>query len=733
MARKAKALTRKITRARALSYDRMAPNARGVTALSEINGQGAYRRRYAQTRRMLKGDRSMRKGSWQAKMYQRQLRKGRSPAQARATVAMVGAHRGAAPRARRKPARRNSASKRSPMTANLRIKGQSVTKAAFVAGQLKSGRSNKQALATWRMLRKKQGFKTTKRKTRTFGKGRYTALKARAGTATKGTYLYRGRKGKTRHLPEHALLGYSSAAEMASVYRTGTEKQRASLAHRRERLLSRRDKAAQRAARKARAGTAWFSPNAGAEILSFEEWKMKRNAKKKRTARKGATPKGGTARAKFILAKMAKGATAKQAIAWWKKVGKPVGKKSAKKAAKKTTKRRKTTTRKVAGKKRTTTKRRTAKRRSSKRGFASMSKKKRCSIARKGGRKSAAKRYKGRKKVRKACAGYKNNRRRSYKRRAAAKPNRRRSYKRRAKATSSRRRSYRRSYRRNVAGAAFKMELMNAFKFGGIVLGGFLVHRGLSYLLDTYGLSKIGALQSGKGLEYRGLISDSIVAFIGVPAAVRIMPTHAGVAAAGVAASALYRLAIMVAKSLGQPTLAQAISAYPDAPGFPQYSGYGSYYQHSPHQLYGGGYAGMGAYGRCGASGCGDYYETVPTPGVQQAAAGVQQMYANQMGEYYAYGASAIGEYESVPYASDADGVYIDEGIYPNDSSAEQALDVAEAAAGIGSDGPMLAQAAAGMGDLPLQSTVDPMIRAMDIPDAPGGSRAGILAGSIFG
>jgi len=57
---------------------------------------------------------------------------------------------------------------------------------------------------------------------------------------------------------------------------------------------------------------------------------------------------------------------------------------------------------------------------------------------------------------------------------------------------------------------------------------------------------------------------------------------------------------------------------------------------------------------------------------------------------------------------------------------------VAEAAAGIGG---MVHQAAAGFGDLPLEQTVQPSIRAMDIPDMPGGSRAGILAGGdgIFG
>ena len=41
----AKGLTRKITHDEALSYKKTVPNRRGVTALAEINGDGAYARR----------------------------------------------------------------------------------------------------------------------------------------------------------------------------------------------------------------------------------------------------------------------------------------------------------------------------------------------------------------------------------------------------------------------------------------------------------------------------------------------------------------------------------------------------------------------------------------------------------------------------------------------------------------------------------------------------------------
>jgi hypothetical protein len=647
---------------------------------------------------------------------------------------------------KRRPAKRSAAKRkpaRRPYKSNLRRGPYKATqtKAEFIREQIDKGRTNKQADATWTMLRKKQGYATTKKKQRTYGKGRYKALKARAGGKSKYTYLYRTKKSNVRHLPDHALLGYKSSAEMRKVYKTGTEKQRASLSGRLQKLQDRRVRASSKASERALKGKSWFSPNPG-EVLSFEEWKMKKN-RKKSTRKKKAAPR---TKAAFVRSQMAQGRTRPQAEASWRMVT-GAKKKAKKKTTKKRTVRRAATKRTAARKPRKAAKRKSTKRKTRKKvGFAKMTKAQRCKVARRGGRAAARKKYgpKGRKRAARKPCGPKR-RMRANKRGSYAANRKKYSYK--SYASNKRRGTKRKSYRRNASGAQFKLELRNAFKYGLIVTGGVIGHRVATFLLDKYGLSKIDALVTGKGAEYRKLISGAIAAAIMVPVVVRLTPKHAGVAAAGVAASFLHQLIVTGLQKLApqQPMLAEAIGNYANAPGYAQYSGMGAYYEFSPHQVY---------------SGYGEFYETVPTPGLEQAAAGMgfgatgqmltqaaagygqlphlQQMYANSMGEYYATGLEGIGEYEAAPDASVGTPAYTDDGIHPNLNSAEQMLDVAEAAAGVGglgASGEMLTQAAAGFGGLPLQSTVNPMISAMNIPDVPGGSRAGILAGGdgIFG
>jgi len=72
-----------------------------------------------------------------------------------------------------------------------------------------------------------------------------------------------------------------------------------------------------------------------------------------------------------------------------------------------------------------------------------------------------------------------------------------------------------------------------------------------------------------------------------------------------------------------------------------------------------------------------------------------------------------------VPATGGQVGAY--DGILPSLNEAEYALNVAEAAAGLG--------------DLSMQSTVDPVGGSQPIAGAPGGSRAGVLQGGdgIFG
>jgi hypothetical protein len=784
----------------------MSPNKRGVTAISEINGAGSYERRYAKTRRMLqndaaddraaadrelaklekagkigtaaykraqdafekadradnlarakarakrkrdkaKKDESMAKNSsWEGSLYNRQIKRGRTPAQARATVRMVkGAKKNAAPKRRSsgtsgtrrasgtsgtRSARRYPPDPARPSSGykpNLKRAGARVTKSQFVSEQLGRGRSKKQAEAAWKLA---SGYyskarKAKRKQPRTYGKGQYRALTARAGSKKKGTYFYRTKNGHVRKIPDHALLGYKSAREMSQVYRAGTDTQRERLSKRLQALYDRREKAADRAASRARKGSAWFSPNAGDEtILELEEWQqMQRNAsrKKRKTTKRRAkratrNPRGAGKRdskGRFIK----KRATRKKTATTKRRT-----------TRKATTKRRASTTKRRASAKRRTSKRKTTTRRK-KIGFAAMTKKARCEAARKGGRKTARKTRKpGRRKA--PCkTAYKRNAKGSY---LAL----------RKKATANPKRKTKRTYKRNATGAAYKAELKNAFKYGLIVTAGYVGHRVLTNLADKHLMSKIGYLNEGAAAPYRKLLTGALVAAVGVPLTVRVLPKHAGVAAAGIAASFLHGLIVEAFTMAKQPELVEAVSNYPNAPGYAQYSGYGSYYEFSPHQVYG------------GQSGYGEFYETQPIPGLEQAAAGygqadpygqmltqaaagygnLTQMYANEsVGEYYAYGAEGIGEYESAPAAGGPAG-YTYDGIQPNLNSAEQMLDVAEAAAGFGND--MLTQAAAGFGsDIPLQSTVDPSIRAMNIPDMPGGSRAGILAGGdgIFG
>lgn len=709
-----KALARKVTRKRGVSYDRMSPNKRGVTAISEINGSGAYEKRYRRTRRLLTNEENAmaRAKTWEGTLYRKQRKLGRSAAQARATVRMVKGlkAKGGAPKRKANGAKRKAsgtkrgAPKRSSgtkgaMRPNLRRAGKRVTKTEFVSGQLSGGRSKKQAEAAWKLA---SGYYTKKRKAarkkpRTYGKGKYRALTARAGSKKRGTYFYRTKSGNVRKIPDHALMGYASARKMAQVYRTGTDRQRSTLSKKLQAMYVRREKAADRAASSARKGTAWFSPNPGnSEILELEEWQqMLRNKKKRKTTKAKRNPRGAGARD-------TKGRFKKK---------------------RKTTKR-KTTKRKTA--KRKTTRRKTTRRKSTRKkvGFAAMTKAARCKAAAKGGRTTARKtRKKGKKRA--PCKRYKRNAKGSY----LAKT--------RKKSTAKRNTHKRKSYKRNAQGAAYKDEMKKAFKYGLIVTGGFVGHRVVTNLLDTYVLTKVAYLNEGTMAPYRKLIAGAAVAAIGVPLVVRALPKNAGVAAAGVAASFLYGLIVEAAAKMDSPKVAEAIAAYTNAPGYAQYSGAGAYYEFSPHQVF---------------DGYGEFYETQPIPGLEQAAANgygnvegqmltqaaagygnLTQMYANQgVGEYFAYGAEGIGEYESAP-AVGGPGGYTYDGIQPNLHSAEQMLDVAEAAAGLGND--MLTQAAAGFGDVPLQSTVSPMIRAMDIPDEPGGSRAGILAGGdgIFG
>lgn len=730
--KKGKALVRKVSRKRALSYDRMEPNRRGVTALSEINGKDAYSKRYRQARALLRNGGRMAKK--ERELYEKQLEKGRTPKQAAAFVRMQMAKNGASvtPRSAIRRPTSKSAKKRPKtrrvMRPNLRTaSGEKLTKAEYIQQRIDANRTPAQAEQDYKLAsgyyKKRDAGKFKKRKQRRYGKDdEYKALKARVGDKDRWTYFYKTKQGNTRKIPDHALMGYESAAEIRRIENQGSDKEQERLRRRRQKLLDRRIRESRKAEERALAGAAWFSPNPStheSEVLTFEEWidmKKRGSRKKKATPNRSTRATGG--KQAFIRSQMAKGRSRSQAEATWKLT-------QARKGGSKSTSRR--------GRKKTSGRRKTTARRARIRNL-----KKACRKV------SRMKANPGRH----SMSGMKKNARgkkRSSKRTA-----------RRGKHTmpmkANRRRPRRKGMRANQVGSNYRQELMNSFKFGAIVTGGFLTHRVLTNLVDTYALSKVDALQTGAIADFRKSISGLLVAAVGIPLTVRVLPRNAGVAAAGMAASYLYELILAGLKKANQPALLNAVSNYANAPGYPQYSGYGAYYTFKPHQVFN------------GHSGLGEYYETQPTPGLEQAAAGygamdpmmltqaaagygqsepmmltqaaagMQQMAANQVGEYYAYdGMQGIGEYETVETNLAGFAGSMDDGVMPNLQSADQALDVSEAAAGLGEM--HLSQAAAGFGDVPLQSTVSPTIRALDIPDHPGGSRAGLFQGGdgIFG
>jgi hypothetical protein len=106
-----------------------------------------------------------------------------------------------------------------------------------------------------------------------------------------------------------------------------------------------------------------------------------------------------------------------------------------------------------------------------------------------------------------------------------------------------------------------------------------------------------------------------------------------------------------------------------------------------------------------------------------QAAAGAGAVVTQAAaGEYLVYGAEGLGDnYEMLPTAQVP--MSMDEGVMPNLHSAEQSLNVMEAAAGVG------------MAEIPLQSTVNPLQLETPIGDEPAGSRSGVFegGGGIFG
>lgn len=272
-------------------------------------------------------------------------------------------------------------------------------------------------------------------------------------------------------------------------------------------------------------------------------------------------------------------------------------------------------------------------------------------------------------------------------------------------------------FRRNAAfSGSFMNHLKQALLFGGAVLSGFLVHRGLTRLVN-YKLLKAFE-KDAPTVQRNEMLSAAAVAAIGVPLTLKFAPGDAKLAAAGMLASAIHDV-LLVLLQKSEKTV----------PAWKYLSGTGSYYEFAPHQTY---TQGVGEYfmSRPGVSGMGEYFQSAGAGSPRQAfamgapsGAPMLTQAPAGMGEYIVSDAKGIGDYEEVPPEYTRP-VPVDEGIYPDLTAAEKALSIAEAAAGVGA-----------FNTLPTQSTVYPDQYRDNLAAAPDAERAGVFTNGngIFG
>jgi hypothetical protein len=563
----------------------------------------------------------------------------------------------------------------------------------------------------------------TKRAGRVFGG--FHSVSATVGGRKIPTYLYRTKRGKLKKIPVYAIAGAKSKAQVRSIMSKGGKRAEA---YRRRMAAIHRQRT--RAGRRVSEHGDIFTPNRGI-VVPYETWSasMTPNRRRKRGSRKSARrPKihRGTHRSRSAAAKKAARTRAKKH---------EIRSRAAKKAAR--TRRSRGRHRKnprhaaamVPNRRRRRAKRRYTDNRRRRRSHVQFSDNRR--------RRRSRKRYDDN---RKHVRHYGKNR----KRRHHANRRRRTSYlpvrvqrityasnRRRHKRYAPNRR--RRHYSENpFSGRDFVARLKGALKVGALVAVGFAAHRAVTKILSDQVLGQVGVFQTGTLATYRGLISGLIVGSIAMYTTDKIFKKAAGEVNSGIFASLVHSVLTTVLNAAGQPTIAAALSAYPDAEG-KAYHGFGEYVP----------VAGFGAYEMVSglgaspmlsqaAAGFGD----IPTrarygksSSIAQAAAGFGAPMLSQaaagVGEYIAQGIEGIGDYEMVAGLGSPGSIgAMDDGIRPDLHSAERALNIAEAAAGVN-----------GFGDIGTASTLNPMMIAQPISDAPEGMRAGILQGGdgIFG
>lgn len=717
----ARALARKISFDDARSYRQLWPNAIGVTAIAAVNGPAGYRRRYEQTRRMLAdGDarleevavarrsrvankRPRRKASKTTsakrkptKRRKRAAPKGRAakvrrpssvhsvfdtviaskrerltPAQAKkAKAAMKKTDRKL--RAVKKAEKQLAAAKRSARSAvaGARKAGVKVKKKAKRAPVRKKGAVRKRLTPKARAARQRRQYQTRYKRMmsrETLRKprrmGPYTAVRARIG----------GVGSRQTYLYETASGALRRIPDWAVM---GFD----SLADYKDHWSGEYSGEV--------SPYSMTDKDSGKRIpLSWREWIGLKRAKTEK-ARERAAAQIMKGRGAFVPNRRRKRRTRALTYKEWEKQTMKSNRRRRRRKVRKSRKSRRV--RRNAA----TAKQRAAARRNIKKAQAAR--------RRRGGGKKVRRRVSRKTKaVRRRVASYAANRRR----------------RKRGRRTSRKRPS---TYRRNQGLMA---KFKEAFKLGVSGSVGYLAHRVLTKLL---------AEAAFKTSDYRDVISGVIVAVPGVLVANKMAPKHGKVATVGIMISLIQSGLAVIGRSVG--------GKWAD-----YLSGLGSYYTYRRHEVFPNAMQGMGEYyepvgglGRLTQAAAGMGQITQAPAGVgqlTQAAAGMGQltqaaaglsMAPGAMGEYIGTGLQGIGDYEQVmpEYTRP---VPVNEGIMPDLTSAEDELNIAEAAAGVG-----------GMGQyesLPAQSTVNPMEPWAPLNQAPDGARGGTFAGSngIFG
>ena len=697
-----RALARKITYDQARSYTRTYPNAMGVTSIAAINGSDSYDQRYAATREMLERpgkERSMRlyrrNVGTLAQIKKKLVKQGKGKKAIDFALISSGGHR-----------IRSGAATKAKVVAEMKRLGVNMTEAKRVSPSTFGAAPAPRAPAKKKAAKKKVAKKkTTRRKKKATGRG-VTVGSGRKPPKTKRAPRTRG---KTKTSGRKKKVAKKKVAKKRA-YKRKTAREKAALRTKRIRKAKR---AYARPYRKAGRGkftrakavvvsergmpirvkdTYYYVTKSGSlrKIPDYALAGYKTSRRAMKAMEEGGDP------AALIEKRMGRIRTARE------KAAARVGKRGSLLVP----------NRRGRGKPRALTYQEweamTAKRNKPKK--KKLTKAQRSAIAKKAAKKRWAghtkkgKKKPKRKRSRSLTVTVHSNRRRKARRNqpiTQAAANRRRGRK-------ARRTVRRRSYRRNAAlVGSYGSQLKQALMLGAVITGGYIAHKALTKLLQNVAF---------KDTQYGGLISGAIVAAAGVPLAVKFAPGDAKLVSAGMMVSLVHTAVMEVVSKFDKegkiaPYLAGLGPGYGNRPGRPYGPGIGmgSYYEFYPHQVF---------------NGMGEYVANQPTQ-MREASAGLGRLMQAPagVGEYIGTDVSGIGEYEQVTPEYTRP-VPTDEGIHPDLSTAERALSVAEAAAGV-----------SGIENVPAMSTVKPFEHPVPVPDEPGGARAGSFAGrdGIFG